>query len=114
MPTPLAARRVHFDSTQNLVHPISPTPPELVPYVTVADVLAHLYAALRTPASKREWAALDARAQERVGASFFRRCGAGEERRKGVKRVDWLGGRTRFGGVAWTGGSCWELVPGGV
>ncbi|KAJ7078033.1 hypothetical protein B0H15DRAFT_1001789 [Mycena belliarum] len=71
--------------------------------ITNRDVLAALHAALRQRATPDEWAALGARtrAQKRITRAYERRCvqlGGGWE--TGVRRVDWLDGRTRLVGIA--------------
>lgn len=84
---------------------ISPSPsasPNSAQYVTVQDVLDTLYSKMRTPVKGEEFRTLGPVREREVREAFERRCrrGGGEvERSKGVKRVDFLGGRTRWAGV---------------
>jgi len=78
------------------------------PYVTVADVLKTLYTALRLAVTPAEYDALPSiEAKFRVVAAYENRCrmsGGGntydEEKRKGVKRIDFLMGRNQFAGLS--------------
>jgi len=78
------------------------------PFVTVSDVLKTLYSVLRLAVTPAEYDALPSReAKFKVVAAYERRCsksGSGrayeEEKRKGVKRVDFLMGRTKFAGLS--------------
>ncbi|KDQ54310.1 hypothetical protein JAAARDRAFT_196670 [Jaapia argillacea MUCL 33604] len=85
---------------------IAPPPSSPYPYVTVSDVLHQIYSSLRTPVNRGEYDGLDKKMRHEVEESWrarYRRVRGGdaekeEERRKGVKRVDWLVGRTMFAG----------------
>ncbi|KAJ3759016.1 hypothetical protein EV360DRAFT_42723 [Lentinula raphanica] len=63
--------------------------------ITNSDVLHAVYHTLRTPVRRREWDSLesDKSMQRRVGKAYARRA------QEGVRRVDWLMGRTRLVGV---------------
>lgn len=72
--------------------------------LTNLDVLHAVYASLRAPVSRREWDALGAGsgAQRRVAEAYSKRCertGSQREWDAGVRRVDWLCGRTVLCGV---------------
>jgi hypothetical protein len=98
--------------------PVPPPQPEGKPYVSVHDVLATLYAALRTPLTPAEFGALPAAQQATVAAAFNARVAMAatavgnsgdaaareRERAKGVKRIDLLSaaGRTVFAGLGAT------------
>ncbi|KAJ7636289.1 hypothetical protein FB45DRAFT_1024415 [Roridomyces roridus] len=71
--------------------------------ITNRDVLHALYNTLNERATDAEWASLGprSRTQRRVARTYERRCvqqGGGWE--AGVRRVDWLDGRTRVVGIA--------------
>ncbi|KAJ7466443.1 hypothetical protein FB451DRAFT_1137957 [Mycena latifolia] len=71
--------------------------------ITNRDVLFALYNALAERATADEWASLGARsrAQRRISHAYEQRCvklGGGWE--AGVRRIDWLDGRTRLVGIA--------------
>jgi hypothetical protein len=89
-------------------------------FVSVADVLHALSRALRQPISPTEYAQLlSPTEQRRVNEAFerrYRRLASDPpayqvEKLKGVKRVDFLMGKTRFLGLSWTstGPDVWEL-----
>jgi hypothetical protein len=90
-------------------------------YVSVQDVLATVYAFLRTPLTQAEFAKLPPAQQATVAAAFNARCANApdtssreQERHKGVKRIDMLiaAGRTRFAGLGATrqpGKAVWIL-----
>ncbi|EPS98271.1 hypothetical protein FOMPIDRAFT_1031584 [Fomitopsis schrenkii] len=70
--------------------------------ITNLDVLYAVHTTLMTPVTPEEWAALGngSRAQHKVAKAYERRCtrmGGGWE--AGVRRVDWLGEKTRLVGV---------------
>ncbi|KAJ7195797.1 hypothetical protein GGX14DRAFT_376649 [Mycena pura] len=100
---------------------ISIVPSHPAGVVCVLDVLRAVYSALRTAVRRAEYDSLGADgARQRVDAAYFARCRmlAGEEERqvevlKGVKRVDFLCGKTRFlglsGPLAPDGAGVWEL-----
>jgi hypothetical protein len=69
--------------------------------ITTLDVLAAVHASLQKPAGKSEWDRLGtgSSAQRRVLEAFERRCHLNGGREKGLKRVDWLCGKTRLVGV---------------
>ncbi|KAG6871550.1 hypothetical protein C0995_003389 [Termitomyces sp. Mi166 len=77
------------------------------PPVTAQDVLQELHRHMQTPISHDDWAKLSRAETESVRRAFTRRCRAAPdgydgyqaERARGVKRVDYLGGRTRFVGL---------------
>lgn len=101
------------------IHPSSPKPDA---FVTVADVLFTLYRILRLNVTPAEYGTLPSReARRRVNASYehrHQRIGdereRDEEKRKGVKRVDFLMGRNRFLGLSCIkrGPDVWELNVG--
>ncbi|EIN08229.1 hypothetical protein PUNSTDRAFT_143878 [Punctularia strigosozonata HHB-11173 SS5] len=77
------------------------------PFVTVGDVLASIYHGLRTPISKTEFAKLGHSKAEEVTAAWqkrYRRLNNTREREaekaKGVKRIDFLSGRTKYLGIS--------------
>ncbi|KAJ7764150.1 hypothetical protein DFH07DRAFT_882261 [Mycena maculata] len=88
--------------------PISVAPSQPGGCVTVLDVLAAVYAGLRPAVARAEYDALPSGgAREKVDAAYFARCrlvAGGNAREaealKGVKRVDFLAGRTRFMGLS--------------
>jgi len=88
-------------------------------YVTVEDVLLQLFRFLRTPATRDEYKAVPNQdVRDRIAESYKRRCSRAssaeefaEEQIKGLKRVDFLLGRTRFMGLSSTklGSDTWVL-----
>lgn len=89
------------------------------PYVTVEDVLIQLYRFLRTPGTREEYKAVPSqRARDTIAETYHNRClrassaeAYAEEQRKGLKRVDFLMGRTTFMGLSSTklGPDVWVL-----
>ena len=88
-------------------------------YVSVRDLLEALYRFLRHPVLPSEYNALPTQAlKDEVSTAFHKRCqrapskeAADEQYRKGVKRVDFLRGQTRFMGLSSTkvGLDVWTL-----
>lgn len=88
-------------------------------YVTVEDVLTQLYRFLRTPGTREEFkAAPSQRVRDAIAEMYHNRClrassaeAYAEEQRKGLKRVDFLMGRTTFMGLSSTklGPDAWVL-----
>ncbi|KAI5115749.1 hypothetical protein M0805_002343 [Coniferiporia weirii] len=135
VPTPVPAHTLALPATRPFVpelHLALPTLPGVPPgwavramsmgdtesartALTNLDVLHAVYAALRTPASRREWDALGAgsTAQKRVAEAYKRRCetlGSQREWDAGVRRVDFLCGRTVLWGVECRADGVCELV----
>ncbi|KAJ6455486.1 hypothetical protein C8R45DRAFT_914936 [Mycena sanguinolenta] len=89
-------------------------------YVSVGDILSAIYRTLRVNATPAEFKALGTeKLMRRASAAYMQRCeqlrghsGYSEEKRKGVKRVDFLMGYTTFQGLAPTGGApdVWQLT----
>jgi len=84
-------------------------------FVTVYDVLQALHSSLRLQVTPVEWASLSRAAQDVIATSFHKRIGAFSDRTKrdkqlakGVRRLDFLAGRTRLYGISPIGGK-----PGG-
>ncbi|KAG9308212.1 hypothetical protein JVU11DRAFT_12225 [Chiua virens] len=79
-------------------------------YVSVRDLIEALYCFLRHPVLPSEYNSLPTQAhKDEVSIAFHNRCGhasskeaADEQYQKGVKRVDFLRGRTRFMGLSST------------
>jgi hypothetical protein len=76
-------------------------------FVTVADVLHALYRCLREAVNHAEFAILSSAKQRAVAQSYMTRCESlmdpvlrENERRKGVKRIDFLMDRTIFSGLS--------------
>ncbi|KAF8431095.1 hypothetical protein L210DRAFT_3306671, partial [Boletus edulis BED1] len=88
-------------------------------YVSVRDLLEALYCFLRHPVLPTEYKMLPTQAlKDEVSVAFHRRCGrapsreaADEQYHRGVRRVDFLRGRTRFMGLSSTkvGPDVWTL-----
>jgi hypothetical protein len=88
-------------------------------YVTVEDVLIQLYRFLRTPGTRVEFkAAPSQHVRDAIAETYHNRClrassadAYAEEQRKGLKRVDFLMGRTTFMGLSSTklGPDAWVL-----
>jgi hypothetical protein len=88
-------------------------------YITVEDVLSQLYRFLRTPATRDEYNAVPSQsARDKVAETYRSRCSRvssaaekAEELSKGLKRVDFLMGRTTFMGLSSTklGPDAWVL-----
>ena len=76
--------------------------PRRAPVITILDLLYAVHTTLLTPITPEEWESLGtgSRAQQRVTRAYERRCtrmGGGWE--GGVRRIDWLGEKTRLVGV---------------
>ena len=76
-------------------------------FVTVYDVLQALHSSLRLQVTKTEWASLSRASQDVIAASFHKRAGGFANRLKrekqlgkGVRRLDFLVGRTRLFGIS--------------
>jgi hypothetical protein len=108
---PATAPALPCNAQLTLTHPLLPRPVIVSPSpsggagarhsaITTLDVLAALHAALHRPAGKAEWDALGtgSTAQRRVRDAFERRCASGT-RENGLKRIDWLAGKTRLVGI---------------
>lgn len=86
--------------------------------VTVLDVMIGIYVHLRTLVKGLEYDELkaDPAMYSAVYAAFVTRCDAleeprrTEERRRGLRRVDFLCGRTRFAGLVPAQGDEWSIV----
>jgi len=94
---------------------LAPSDPKLG-YITVWDVLCGVSNFLKQPASKTEYDLIPSdRAKSEVSSAYMRRCKASRnfeaERAAGLKRVDFLEGRTRFCGLTGTskGPEVWEV-----
>ncbi|KAJ7116246.1 hypothetical protein C8R43DRAFT_902379 [Mycena crocata] len=91
---------------QHLAWPILVFPSQPLGFVSVLDVFTSLYTSLRLAALRAEYAALPLTRQS-IDAAYFARCSLqvdDEEQRiemlKGVKRVDFLCGKTHFLGLS--------------
>jgi hypothetical protein len=78
-----------------------------VPVVTVFDVLHTLHLNLRVPIVQCEWANLPPHMQSAVTSQFYQRLDGirdinsrDDQMRKGVRRIDYLCGRTRLVGLS--------------
>lgn len=83
--------------------------------LTNLDVLYSVHSSLREPVSRREWESLGtgSSAQRRVAEAYSRRCeksGKSNEWEAGIRRVDWLCGRTVLCGVECRPDGAHELV----
>ncbi|KDQ54417.1 hypothetical protein JAAARDRAFT_38588 [Jaapia argillacea MUCL 33604] len=99
--------------------------PSSTSYITLSDVMSAIYTSLRTSISRAEFESLPVKAKIQVNDAFVQRWKSvaggqremGTERSKGVKRVDWFCGRTRFEALELAesgGGEFWVLrVRGG-
>jgi hypothetical protein len=98
---------------------VSPSSSKPDAFVTVADVLLTIYCGLRLAVHPDEYNALPSHEDKhKVNAAYGNRyvriadhAACEEEKRKGVKRVDFLMGRTRFLGLSRTpvGPDVWAL-----
>jgi len=89
-------------------------------YITMEDVLFQLYRFFRTPATREEYKAIPNKdVRDQISESYKRRCSRASsaeelavERSKGLKRVDFLLGRTKFMGLSSTelGPDTWVLT----
>ncbi|KAJ7511298.1 hypothetical protein B0H11DRAFT_1954639 [Mycena galericulata] len=104
---------------QHIAWPILVSASQPGGFVSVLDVVTSVYTSLRVAVRRAEYDALPSGdARQRVDKAYFARCRsvADEHERqietlKGVKRVDFLTGRTRFMGLSGPLGtpSVWEL-----
>lgn len=69
--------------------------------ITNLDVIEAVHAQLNVPATRREWEALghNSKPQARVADAYNRRCAQTRDWDNGVRRVDWLQGRTVLVGI---------------
>ncbi|KAJ7922936.1 hypothetical protein B0H13DRAFT_1194682 [Mycena leptocephala] len=87
-------------------------------FVRVIDVLSGIYTSLRQQATSSDFEALPPIAQRAVTAAFTHRwtripdhSAKAVERSKGLKRVDFLGGKVTFAGLSPSQmGNCWTLT----
>jgi hypothetical protein len=104
---------------RHITWPISVFPSQFTGFVSVLDVFMSVHTSLRLSARRAEYDALPSGdVRQGVDNAYFRRCEllADEEQRRteaaqGVKRVDFLGGKTRFLGLSGPveGAHVWEL-----
>ncbi|KAJ7891788.1 hypothetical protein B0H13DRAFT_1600953, partial [Mycena leptocephala] len=99
--------------TQHLPWAI-PVPASNRRYLSVGDVLAAIYHTLRVNATPAEFNALGTgKLMRRASTAYMHmRRGYSQEKREGVKRVDFLMGYTTFQGIAPTGGApdLWQVT----
>ena len=76
-------------------------------FITIFDVLQALHSSLRHQVTKAEWASLSRASRDVIAASFHKRVDGFSDRikrekqlGKGVRRLDFLVGRTRFFGIS--------------
>ncbi|KAG6859583.1 hypothetical protein C0991_000472, partial [Blastosporella zonata] len=82
-----------------------------LPPITVLDVLAAVHRVLHKPISHRDFGHLSQSTNTEVSNAYWRRCKAAarsqqeyeREQSNGIKRVDYLRGKTRFMGLLITG-----------
>lgn len=81
---------------------------------TIADVLAGIYKGMQIPVTAEEYETLSWEAQCAVVGAYRKRCARRgqqmaiqDELRRGVRRIDFLAGKTRFAGVL--EGRIWEF-----
>ncbi|TFK95821.1 hypothetical protein BDV98DRAFT_577088 [Pterulicium gracile] len=111
-------------SLRVICDPIPQWPMDLVysgcgapPPITLGDVLSVVHTKLREGITSADWRRLTQGARMDVANTYRRRCrNAGEweaaERAQGVKKVDFLNGRTTFMGLKWVGDGCLRLLIG--
>jgi hypothetical protein len=83
------------------------------PVVTVQDVLLAIYFHLRTAVKGTEYEAMNKSKKVEIFGAFERRVGTDPvQRGKGLRRVDFLGGRFRAQGLvrAQSKDSVWDVV----
>ncbi|KAJ7160469.1 hypothetical protein C8R46DRAFT_1108190 [Mycena filopes] len=107
-------------TTPHLPWPIHVSAASTRRYVAVADVLGAIYLALRMQATPAEFDMLRTPAvMRRVSRAYTQRCerllgrrGYAEEKRGGLRRVDFLTGYTAFQGIEPTAGGpdVWKLT----
>ncbi|KAF8716718.1 hypothetical protein AX14_012225 [Amanita brunnescens Koide BX004] len=121
-PTSLNATDGFFSPAAN-AHAALHGSPEQSPsrgYITILDVLYGLHTSLRTilhPSEYHSIVSIPPFSEDAVTAAFWARLALiedpnkkEEQRRRGIRRVDFLGARTRFLGLAGTlKGDVWEL-----
>jgi len=80
-------------------------------FITLYDVLQALHSSLRLQVTKVEWASLSRASQAVISTSFHKRVNGFSDRIKrekqlgrGVRRLDFLVGRTRLFGISALGG----------
>ena len=76
-------------------------------FITLFDVLQALHSSLRLQVTKAEWASLSRASKDVIAASFRKRVDGFSDRikrekqlGKGIRRLDFLVGRTRFFGIS--------------
>ena len=82
--------------------------------ITSLDILTAVHTALRKQISRKEWDALGSRSkmQDRVAETYARRCKHGKDSENGVRRSDFLLGRTMLAGIDAKPDGTFELVFG--
>jgi hypothetical protein len=79
--------------------------------ITLADVLVAIHQAMHRRITHVDWAKLNRLGQRGVTKAYLRRCVSEYERAQGVKRVDFLLGRTRMVGLVRSGmEDGWEVM----
>jgi hypothetical protein len=84
-----------------------------IPFVTVQDVLLAIYTHLRVAVNGAEYEAMGKSKKAEIFGEFERRVGTDPGKRgKGLRRVDFLGGRFRAQGLvrAQSKDTVWEVV----
>jgi hypothetical protein len=85
-----------------------------VPPIRLGDVLQAIHGTLNKRISQHDWAQLNPQQVYSVSQAYTRRCramgpGEIEERNQGVKRIDFLLGKTKFRGLVKVGDSIEHL-----
>jgi hypothetical protein len=80
--------------------------------ITNLDILSAVHTALRKPISRKEWDSLGngSKTQTRVADAYARRCQHGKDFENGVRRSDYLLGRTMLAGIDARPDGTYELV----
>ena len=93
--------QVRVTSTTNPLHAI-----------TNLDVIESVYSSLRVPVSRREWEALghNSKSQLRITDAYGKRCAQTRDWENGVRRCDFLLGRTILVGIESKADGSHELI----